>query len=361
MQLTGAVATRTGGKRLGPLLQQLRELCDEVVVVVDSLSVDDSEAVAREYTDRVFRFEHDDAFINMKRAYIEHARGEWLLRIDDDETLSPQWTRPLVDEVMATRRATHVLTPIRWIVPPGDRAIITGRWYPNMVPRMGRNIRSLAVHGRSAHEPVWMAGESLHVADHHVYHWNLAINSRATRERKASMYERENPADSLGEVYLFEDEEFETARFDDRPVDRIASPLEGAPSTSRFAVDCRILEAPPRMRSGHRYAVLVEVANRSTRPLLASSRFLSESPFWLALRWSRREQPDGGHVASQTPMPATLEPMTSRRYLLTVDAPAEFGTYVLAADVLEQNVAWYSQTEDGGASVPAFIEVAPGK
>lgn len=69
---------------LVPLLQKV----SSELIVVDTVGEENSDgslAVAKEYTDNVYRFEWCNDFAAARNVCFEHAKGEWFLFVDDDE------------------------------------------------------------------------------------------------------------------------------------------------------------------------------------------------------------------------------------------------------------------------------------
>lgn len=100
VQVSAALIVRDEAPRLRRCLESLKGVADEIVVV-DTGSVDDTVAVAREYTDRVFFFSWEDDFAAARNCSIEHAAGEYVLAIDaDTEIENRQEARALLDRFM---------------------------------------------------------------------------------------------------------------------------------------------------------------------------------------------------------------------------------------------------------------------
>lgn len=87
MKLSAVLAVRNEARMLEPGLKLLG-FCDEIVVVIDDRTDDDTEAIARRYTDKVFLERFED-FSQLKNRAIEHASGEWVLIVDADERITP--------------------------------------------------------------------------------------------------------------------------------------------------------------------------------------------------------------------------------------------------------------------------------
>ncbi len=86
--LSALVIARNEEVNLPGCLDSLLGLVDEVVVVVDSSSTDQTEAIARRSTPLV-RVRCFDRFSSQRNAGLEVATGDWILSIDADERVTP--------------------------------------------------------------------------------------------------------------------------------------------------------------------------------------------------------------------------------------------------------------------------------
>ena len=358
--LSAVTATYNGAARLPKLLSQLTALADEVIVLVDSRTSDDSIEIARSYTEKVILFEHDPSFFNMYKVGLPNITSDWALHVGDDETLSPEWTRSAVNELMSAKDVSHYLTPIRWLVPPGDRYLCNGPWHPFFAPRLGRSTGSIAYVGGRLHDNLHVLGERCALANMYIYHWDLVISDRAQREAKVQRYREVDNDYPCAEYYLYEDWYHEESTFLDRPTLRRPQRHTLMPSTSPFCVDIRIVEAPERMAAGELYAATVEVTNRSPRVLRASSIGAFESPLYIASHWLDSESGEVIELGSrQAPFPGTIPPLGTRRFLLAVKAPSTPGRHTMKFDLVEQNVAWFVDRDGTGLRETVEVEVFP--
>jgi hypothetical protein len=358
LKLSAAIATFNGADRLPRLLGQLTTLADEVLVLVDERTTDDSMAIACSFTENVIAFEHDRLFSNMYRVGLANVTGDWVLHMADDETLSPEWTRAAVNELMAAKDVSHYLTPIRWLIPPGDRYLRNGPWHPFFAPRLFRNTGSIAYVGGRLHDNFHFLGERGALANMFIYHWDLAIRSRAQREAKVEFYREVDNEYPCAEYYLYEDWYHESEPLPaDRPTVRRAQKRTLIPSTSPFCVDVRIIEAPERMAAGELYAATIEVTNRSSRILRATSVGAWESPLYVANHWLAANGEVEELGARQAPLPGTVPRLGSARFLLALRAPAEPGKHALQFDLVEQNVAWFADKDGTGLRDTHDVEV----
>jgi glycosyltransferase involved in cell wall biosynthesis len=127
---------------------------DELVILVDSRSCDDTEKLARDRADR-FAVRVYDGDIQQKAACVEQASHEWVLLIDPDESLAP-------DAEPELRRLAG--SPSGWSGVELNRATYhLGRWirhgdfYPDWKLRLFRKSRARFT-GRNPHGRVEVEG-----------------------------------------------------------------------------------------------------------------------------------------------------------------------------------------------------------
>ncbi|TWH45233.1 glycosyltransferase [Sporomusa sp. KB1] len=80
-------------------LQPIRDAIDSELIIVDTGSEDNTVAIAKQYTDRVYYHKWNNHFSEMRNITISYAKGEWFLVIDADEEL--QETQPIIDFLLS--------------------------------------------------------------------------------------------------------------------------------------------------------------------------------------------------------------------------------------------------------------------
>ncbi len=156
----GAGAARDSARSLERILPKLREVADQLVIGVDSASKDDSPEVAKPFADRVVSFPHEEIIPDtgstgpgVDEYVLPHCRGDWILRVDHDETPGPEWLDAgLMESILSERRVTHIRVPKRWAVGEGDKYISNRHWHPDANVRLFRNIASILRMPRNWHE-----------------------------------------------------------------------------------------------------------------------------------------------------------------------------------------------------------------
>ena len=139
------------GHRITRCLDSIRWV-DEIIVVVDDRTTDDTLEVARRYTERVYTRPFA-GFADQRQWADEQATGEWIFSIDCDEVV-PQ---TLADEIQAELKAPRFQA---YRIPHLDfmfgRWIRYGGWYPQFHVRLYR--RAASRWHRAVHEKVEIDG-----------------------------------------------------------------------------------------------------------------------------------------------------------------------------------------------------------
>jgi glycosyltransferase involved in cell wall biosynthesis len=93
------------------------------VIVVDMFSTDRTEEICRRYLNVVFYQNRDYIYANVNFG-LDRARGDWLMRLDADEVVSPELAREIQEEVLAKPDVPYA-----------------GFWVPNRVFFFGKWLR----------------------------------------------------------------------------------------------------------------------------------------------------------------------------------------------------------------------------
>ena len=93
--ISGLILVQNNERTITLVLDQLTSLTDEVVVV-DGGSSDRTPEIARAYNKvRFFERPFGDNFAAQRNYAIDQAKGDWILSMDSDELLGPQFKRYL--------------------------------------------------------------------------------------------------------------------------------------------------------------------------------------------------------------------------------------------------------------------------
>lgn len=130
--LSVAIIVKNDALRLSKCLQSL-QFCDDIVVVVDSVSTDASKEVALQAGCRVF-VENWQGFGKQKQSAISKCKHDWILIIDSDEVIPPQ-TRDVIIDIVTGNPEAQVYSFTRKNFYKGKWIRHCG-WWPDRVVRL---------------------------------------------------------------------------------------------------------------------------------------------------------------------------------------------------------------------------------
>lgn len=104
------------------------------IVVLDSGSTDDTVAICREYTDKVFVTDWP-GFGPQKNRALAHATGDWVLSIDADEHLTPELAQEIRATLAAPQAVAYTLPRLSSFC---GRYMRHSGWWPDPVLRLFR-------------------------------------------------------------------------------------------------------------------------------------------------------------------------------------------------------------------------------
>ena len=188
-KLSVTVISRNEAADIGAALASVR-FADEIIVV-DSHSTDETVAIARQHTGRVFLRDWT-GYIDQKNFAAAQASHDWILSLDADERVTPA----LAEEIRATLAAepAHRAYRIPRVTRHFGRWIRTTDWYPDYQLRL-YDRRSARWTGKYVHESVDVGGSVgrlRHELEHYAYRDisdHLETMDRYTTYAAKQMYE----------------------------------------------------------------------------------------------------------------------------------------------------------------------------
>lgn len=396
--------TWNSGSRLEQWLTRTFEFAEEVVLLVDSESNDDTLDVACSFADQVQVAEHPP-FIEVAMDWgLRRATGEWVLWLDDDELVSSSFAEAR-DDLLADRDLTHYWLPYRWVVPGTDggyRWLRQFPWFPNERLRLVRNVGSVFHHRGRLHSPIDVAGDGrvLEPEEGVIYHLDLAWRSRAEREAKVARYRGKN-APSCEEYYLYEDY---AATLRSEPLDeqeitrppaaaavraanerrerfaagpglgpngaggsnldpevatvaamqaRLARLARHRESADVFSAEYLEHDTPTTVLPNRGYAVEVAVRNTSAVPWRNSGPVPGRVV--MSYHWAHSELGVLLEHGDRALLPRVIEPGEVVRFPAGMWTPFEPGRYLLQWDLRLEEIGWFS--ERGVAPLEVEVEV----
>lgn len=124
-------------------------------------------------------------------------------------------------------------------------------------------------------------------------------------------------------------------------------PLQGP-----YDTEYHVCDVPTAAVVSKEFSALVRVANKSWRTWSSEEQ---PGPVFLSYHWLDRsgavKVPDG----KRTPLPSPLRPGEAREVLAKVVAPDQAGKYILALDLVQEGVTWFSEAGVPWLRIPIRI------
>ena len=125
-----------------------------------------------------------------------------------------------------------------------------------------------------------------------------------------------------------------------RPVNpRIDVPAALRPA-GQYDVRYTTVDAPSRVASGATFPVAVTLTNGGWRPWHSDD---SATPILASYHWLHADGTMAVEDGARTPLPHAVAPGATVTMTVTVTAPAAPGAYLLALDLVEEGVTWFSR------------------
>lgn len=136
MSISVVISTFNRSKILKECLESVKDLADEIIVV-DNTSSDDTVLVAKKYTPHVYTRENNP-MLNINKNYgFTKATKEWILYLDDDERVTDELKKEIVQTVKSSVALDGYDIPRKNII-FGKWIEHTG-WYPDYQLRLFKN------------------------------------------------------------------------------------------------------------------------------------------------------------------------------------------------------------------------------
>lgn len=144
-RLSAIVITKNESENIHECLASLHWV--QEIVVVDAESQDNTVALAREFTDKVF-VRPWEGYVAAKQFALAQCTGDWVLWIDADERVTPELRQEICD--LLTNAPAYAGYELARLANFLGRWIMHGGWYPGYVLRLFRqenaNFNNLKVH-----------------------------------------------------------------------------------------------------------------------------------------------------------------------------------------------------------------------
>ncbi|MGZ5008247.1 MAG: glycosyltransferase family 2 protein, partial [Methylobacter sp.] len=130
--LSAVIITKNEAGHIARCLESI-SWADEIIVL-DSGSEDDTVAICRRYTDKVYQTDWPGFGIQKQRA-VDKAGGDWILSIDADEVVSPELRLEIENALRQERYNGYEIPRLSSYC---GRQMRHGGWWPDHVLRLFR-------------------------------------------------------------------------------------------------------------------------------------------------------------------------------------------------------------------------------
>ena len=126
-KLSVIILTYNEEKHLARCLESVKQIADEIIVV-DSFSTDTTKEIAERYGAKFVQHEYENQAQQFNWAIEDMGvSGDWILRIDADEYLTPELAKEIRETVNITPVGGNTLSPINGYYMK-RRVVFMGRW-----------------------------------------------------------------------------------------------------------------------------------------------------------------------------------------------------------------------------------------
>jgi hypothetical protein len=206
-RVSAVVLTKNGEGRIERCLQSITRtgFADEIVVCIDRETSDNTYEIARPLADQVHFLTSGGCLESALPQMVALCSGDFILRLDDDERLGGNWTRPEFESLVALNELSHLKVPRRWLADEGKNFIAEAPWFPDVQMRLFRNAPESIRWPQQIHEAMELAGNCLALGDRWIEHDVLFTTSTEERQEKCRRYQELRPECHLSHFYWYEE------------------------------------------------------------------------------------------------------------------------------------------------------------
>ncbi len=167
VKISACIISFNEEKKIEDCLKSLENIADEIIIV-DSLSTDNTVKIAEKYTDKIFQ-QKFLGHIEQKNLAVEKAGNDWILSLDCDERLSEELQQSILkikdklDQADAYRMPRKTFYIYRWL---------NHCWYPDLKTRLfNRNTSHWG--GTNPHDHIVTEGNNTVRLKGDIYHYSF--------------------------------------------------------------------------------------------------------------------------------------------------------------------------------------------
>jgi hypothetical protein len=187
--LAAIVVARDAARLIGPVLKNLRSFADEVLLVVDAATVDETAAMGAVWADTTVTWLVADSYEHVLNEAVALTHGDWVLHAHDDELWPPVTQGAIRCAMTAIAHADSTALPRRHIVErEGAICYIADAplWPDHQVRLRTRRAWQECPWPRHVHGSVTPAG----YLDAPIWHLKFMLKPQALREERLQAWGR---------------------------------------------------------------------------------------------------------------------------------------------------------------------------
>lgn len=341
VRATAFLATHDLPEESMPWMEEVRNIFDELVIFIDEKRVTPGTVARAEAVGSRVHYHKAEQWYDWDLASMARAcESDWVLQIERDEQLSPEWRQNAWRQILETTHLTHFWIPRRWIVPSG-KYISAYPWWPDFQLRLLRNNIPGTSFPTRLHDTTYVPGPGGRLRNLAIHHHVLRQCSRAGREERVRYYEQLRPGHALGHYYLYED--FAPAESAlPKPVkldpEREIIWMEKLSPEKIGKISFEISAVPQEVPTCGRFQLAARVTNATNEPLWPGA----PHPVCLAYHWlEKHTRQVAVFEGNRSELLPALQANAAGKFPMTIVAPNQAGEYILQTTLVQEGVCWF--------------------
>lgn len=213
--LSVCMMVQNSEKTLPIALESLCNIYDELIIV-DGGSSDSTLDIALQYKARIIYSKWPGNHSQQRNVYLREVKTDWVFVIDSDEFIDKKllFFLRLVKQ-REIPNTDNFWIPRKWISPFDKKYYIAQKpHFPDIQCRLFKYHKKLSYYGQVHEVVMGFKNQGKPLTDLSLYHLDLFINSRETRQKKVSRYSKDRVEDGKACFYLPDDKNLNLAVWD---------------------------------------------------------------------------------------------------------------------------------------------------
>ena len=161
MRLSVSIICSNNEGTIGRVLESIAEIADEIIVIVDTNSTDNTFEICQQFTDQV-SVEEWRGFLNQKNEALRRCSGDWILDLDSDEVVTPELKKEIIEAISSNQAQGYFLN---------RRTFYVGKymhfaWQPDWRLRLVKKDAQPKWGGDAIHSLLFVEGETARLKSH---------------------------------------------------------------------------------------------------------------------------------------------------------------------------------------------------